>query len=153
MLQGREGERVMSNKLGIDFPMFEQLRKKLESIEGQALDKAVDKALKESNAYIASQLETAMQPHNKTGKTESSLLKNTEVLKTGTEYSANTGFKISAGGLPSIFLMYGTKVHGQPHVKPDKKLYNALYGPATKKKIQEIQANAFFETIDEVMKK
>jgi hypothetical protein len=49
--------------------------------------------------------------------------------------------------------MYGTKVHGQPHVKPDKNLYNAIYGNATKKRIQEIQANAFYSMIDEVMKK
>lgn len=143
----------MSTKLEIDFPMFDELKKKLEAIEGNALDRAVTKALEESNAFIAAQLDEAMQPHKRTGKTESTILKNTNVQKTGTEFSANTGFSIHEGGLPSIFLMYGTKVHGQPHVKPDKKLYNALYSPATKKKIQEIQANAFFETIDEVMKK
>ena len=73
--------------------------------------------------------------------------------KNGTEYSANAGFKISDGGLASIFLMYGTKIHGQPHVSPDKKLYNAIFGATTKKKIQEIQAQAFFKMIDEVMKK
>lgn len=142
----------MSTKLELDFSMLKTLQSKLEEIDG-ALDRAVTIALEDSNALIAQQLENAMTKHRKTGKTESTILKNTDVLKTNTEYSANTGFKISQGGLPSIFLMYGTQVHGQPHIQPDRELYNAIYGAATKKKIQEIQANAFFNTIDEVMNK
>ena len=31
----------MSTKLEIDFPMFDELKKKLEAIEGNALDRAV----------------------------------------------------------------------------------------------------------------
>lgn len=143
----------MSTKLELNFPMLDKLTKQLQEIEGNALDRAVEKALEDSNAFVASQLDAAIKPHHRTGRTENSLLKDTEVKKNGTEYSANAGFKISDGGLASIFLMYGTKVHGQPHVSPDKKLYNAIFGAATKKKIQEIQAQAFFEMIDEVMKK
>lgn len=143
----------MSTKLELNFPMLDKLTKQLQEIEGNALDRAVEKALEDSNAFVASQLDAAIKPHHRTGRTENSLLKDTEVKKNGTEYSANTGFKISDGGLASIFLMYGTKVHGQPHVSPDKKLYNAIFGAATKKKIQEIQAQAFFKMIDEVMKK
>ena len=52
----------MSTKLEIDFPMFDELKKKLEAIEGNALDRAVTKALEESNAFIAAQLDEAMQP-------------------------------------------------------------------------------------------
>lgn len=143
----------MSTKLELEFPMLDKLTKQLREIGGNALDRAVEKALTDSNAFVAAQLDDAIKPHHRTGKTGNSLLKDTEVQKNGTEYSANTGFKISGGGLASIFLMYGTKVHGQPHVSPDRKLYNAIFGAATKKKIQEIQANAFFEMIDEVMKK
>lgn len=142
----------MSTKLELDFPMLETLQRKLEEVDG-ALDSAVTTALEDSNALIAQQLEAAMSKHRRTGKTQSTILKNTDVLKANTEYSANTGFKISEGGLPSIFLMYGTTVHGQPHIQPDIELYNAIYGADTRKKIQEIQANAFFKTIDEVMNK
>ena len=141
------------SKLELDFPMLDTLQKKLDSLGGEALDRAVENALTESNAFVAQQLETAMAKHNKTDKTMSTLLKQTEVLKAGTEYSANTGFDIAAGGLPSLFMMYGTQVHGQPHVTPDKALYDAIYGNATKKRIQEIQANAFYSMIDEVMNK
>ena len=136
----------MSTKLELDFPMLKTLQRKLEEVDG-ALDSAVTTVLEDSNALIAQQLEAAMSKHRRTGKTQSTILKNTDVLK------ANTGFKISEGGLPSIFLMYGTTVHGQPHIQPDRELYNAIYGAATRKKIQEIQANAFFKTIDEVMNK
>ena len=142
----------MANKLSFDFPMYEKLKKKLEALGGDVLDNAVDKAIADSHEYVTAQLEQAISPHRKTGKTASSLDKVPNVVKTGTEYSADVGFHITEGGLPSIFLMYGTKVHGQPHIQPDKALYNAIYGNATKKRIQEIQSSAFFETIGKVMK-
>ena len=143
----------MATKLEFDFPMLKKLQKQLEEIGGNALDEAVDKAITDSHAFVTKQLEDAIAPHQKTGRTERSLDKKADIIKTGTSYSADVGFHITEGGLPSIFLMYGTKVHGQPHISPDKKLYNAIYGTATKKKVQEIQAQAFFEMIEKVMKK
>ena len=148
----------MATKLEFDFPMLNKLQKQLEEIGGTALDEAVDKAISESHAFVTKQLEDAIASHKEPGKTEPgkterSLDKKADIIKTGTSYSSDVGFHITEGGLPSIFLMYGTKVHGQPHITPDKKLYNAIYGTATKKKVQEIQAQAFFETIEKVMKK
>lgn len=143
----------MATKLEFDFPMLKKLQKQLEEIGGNALDKAVDKAITDSHAFVTKQLEDAIAPHQKTDRTERSLDKKADIIKTGTSYSADVGFHITEGGLPSIFLMYGTKVHGQPHIAPDKKLYNAIYGTATKEKVKEIQAQAFFETIEKVMKK
>ena len=149
----------MATKLEFDFPMFKKLQKQLEEIGGNALDEAVDKALTESDKFVTMQLETAISEHTKpngkysNGDTLKSLDRTIEIVKTGFEYSDVVGFDIEHGGLPSIFLMYGTKVHGQPHITPDKKLYNAIYGTATKKKVQEIQAQAFFEMIEKVMKK
>lgn len=139
-------------KLEFDFPALDTLKKHLDEIGGDALDKAVKKALTESNELISSQLEAAIQPHRKTGRVESSLRKKADIEKTGTEYSMHVGFNISEGGLPSIFLMYGTTVHGQPHIQPDRKLYNAIYGNATKQKIQQLHAKAFRDMINEVMK-
>lgn len=143
----------MATKFEFDFPMLKKLQKQLEEIGGNALDEAVDKAITDSHAFVTKQLEDAIAPHQKTGRTERSLDKKADIIKTGTSYSADLGFHITEGGLPSIFLMYGTKVHGQPHIAPDKKLYNAIYGTATKEKVKEIQAQAFFETIEKVMKK
>ena len=140
-------------RVEFDFPMFDALKKKLEDIGGNALDEAVEDALTQSHAYVTAQLENAIAPHRRSGKVQSTLDKVPEVIKTGTEYYTDVGFDINEGGLPSIFLMYGTKVHGQPHEQPDVALFNAIYGAATKKKVSQIQEQAFFKHIDEVMKK
>lgn len=143
----------MANRVEFDFPMFDKLKKQLDEIGGNALDIAVEKALIESHNYVTQQLEAAISPHRRTGKTAGTLDKIPDVIKDGTTYYTDVGFDIGKGGLPSIFLMYGTTVHGQPHIAPDRNLFDAIYGNATKKKIQEIQENAFFKVIDEVMKK
>lgn len=143
----------MANRVEFGFPMLDVLKKKLEAIEGNALDNAVEKALTESHAFVTEQLEQAIAPHRRTGKVAGTLDKIPEVVKTGTEYYTDVGFDINEGGLPSIFLMYGTTVHGQPHVTPDRALFDAIYGTATKKRIQEIQQQAFFKAIEEVMNK
>ena len=109
----------MATKLEFDFPMLKKLQKQLEEIGGNALDVAVDKAITDSHAFVTNQLEDAIAPHQKTGRTERSLDKKADIIKAGTSYSADVGFHITEGGLPSIFLMYGTKVHGQPHITPD----------------------------------
>lgn len=138
-------------KLKLDFPGFDQLKSRLDEIGGKATEKAVESALKKSAAYANDQLASAMIPHNKTNKVIGSLSHDSEVEWTGTEAFIKVGFNIAEGGLPSIFLMYGTQVYGQPHVTPDRKLYDALYGTATKKQIQKIQEETFFETIKEAM--
>lgn len=143
----------MANRVSFEFPMFDTLRKQLEEIGGNALDNAVETALIESHKFVTNQLEAAIKPYHRTGKTESTLDRVPEVVKAGTEYYTDVGFDINAGGLPSIFLMYGTQVHGQPHIQPDRNLFNAIYGSATKKRVAEIQEQAFFKTIEEVMNK
>ena len=70
---------------------------------------------------------------------------------TGDTASVGVGFDISGGGLPSIFLMYGTKLHGQPHITPDRKLYDAVYGAKTRKEISKIQESAFQKVLERVM--
>ena len=75
----------MSTKLELDFPMLKTLQRKLEEVDG-ALDSAVTTALEDSNALIAQQLEAAMSKHRRTGKTQSTILKNTDVLKANTDF-------------------------------------------------------------------
>lgn len=143
---------MAKNKLSLDFPMYDHLKKQLEKAGGNALKTAVDKALTESARYADAQLEKAIAPHRKTGRTEDSLEGESRPKWSGTNASIDVGFDISNGGLPSIFLMYGTKVHGQPHVEPDRKLYNAIYGSKVKNQIKQIQEEAFFSIVREVVK-
>ena len=98
-------------------------------------------------------LMSLLAPHRKTGDTEKSLDKNPTVEWYGYEASENVGFHISEGGLPSIFLMYGTTVFGQPHIDPDKELHDAIYGTKTKKEVHKIQREVMEKAIERAMKK
>ena len=101
-------------------------------------------ALTEVGKLVTEQAEAAIQPHKRTGRTESALLKQPTVEWTGEEATVHVGFDIANGGLPSIFLMYGT-----PRMKKDAKLYNAFYGAETQKRIEEIERKAFEKAIEE----
>lgn len=141
------------NKLSVDFTGVEQYLKQLEQLSGEAPKRAIEGALKQSQQYVAQQAEAAMKPHRESGDTAKSIIKNAPVEWTGdTEAAIPAGFKISEGGLPSIFLMYGTEIHGQPHITPDRKLYNAVYGAATKRKVRELQEKAFDKVLERVMR-
>lgn len=143
---------MAKNKLSLDFPMYDHLKQQLEKAGGNALKTAVDKALTESARYTDEELEKAIAPHRKSGRTEKSLEGESRPEWSGTNASIDVGFDISNGGLPSIFLMYGTKVHGQPHVEPDRKLYNALYGSRVTNQIKKIQEDAFRSITEQVFK-
>lgn len=139
------------NKMTVDFKGFGTLKKQLDALGGNATERAVESALKASQNIVAKNVSTAMQPHNKTGDVAKSIIDGAPVEWTGDTATIGVGFKISQGGLPSIFLMYGTQVYGQPHVKPDKNLYDAVYGTAVKKQIREIQKQAFETVLKRVM--
>ena len=140
------------NKLTLDFPMFDTLKKQLNEAGGNALTTAVEDALKASAAFADTQIKAAIAPHRKTGKVEESLDNHPDQVEWyGTSASIPVGFDLKDGGLPSLFLMYGTKVHGQPHVAPDRKLYDAIYGSKVKKQIQKIQGEAFLSVVKKVI--
>lgn len=140
-------------KISIEFDGYDILERKLKEIGGNA-QKTAENALKASHYHVTKKLETAIKPHKKTGETESSLRKMPIVEWTGNMVAeAKVGFHISDGGLPSIFLMYGTQVHGQPHIAPDKKLYDAIYSTKTRKEIQKIQREVYEKSIERTMKK
>lgn len=140
------------NKLEIDFTGFDVLKKQLDEIGGNATERAVESALKASQNVVAKSVSAAMSPHNKTGDVSRSIVDSKPVEWTGDTAAVGVGFDILDGGLPSIFLMYGTQLHGQPHVKPDRNLYNAVYGTAIKKQIRKIQQEAFEKVLERVMK-
>ena len=99
-----------------------------------------------SASYVDSQLKAAIAPHRRTGTVEQSLDTHPNKVEwSGTNASIQVGFNLDDGGIPSIFLMYGTKVHGQPHVQPDKKLYDAVYGSKNKKTSSENTGRSIYE--------
>ena len=133
-------------KLGIEFDGFEKLIQKLEEVEGAA-EQATENALVATHELVTRNLQAAIAPHRRTGETEESLKRNAEVTWVGTTAEVEVGFDIENGGLPSVFLMNGTKVNGTPRVKPDPKFKNAIYGAKTKKEIAELQEKEFRKCI------
>lgn len=140
-------------KLTIDFEAFDVYRKKLDEIGGNATERAVESALKASQNVVAKKVDAAMMKHIESGKTKGAIVTRDPVQWAGDVASIGVGFDISEGGLPSIFLMYGTQLHGQPHITPDRNLYNAVYGAAVKKQIRNIQREAFEKVLERTLGK
>ena len=151
------------NKVSMTGDLFLDYARKLEDLGGSIKD-TVDKVLEKSAKYVNENLEKDIKIHRRTGKTEKSLRKNEQKVEwEGAVASVPVGFSIRKGGLPSIFLMYGTPKHGpvgkrpgatgHPGTKQDKKLYNDVYGAAIKRKVQEIQEKVFAEDIEKIMNK
>lgn len=128
-------------KLKLEFDGFEEVVNRLKKLDGDVKD-ITEKALEASRDYVVPNLHSAMAPHRRTGKTEGAIDEKSRVEWTGTLAKISVGFDLKHGGLPSIFLMYGT-----PKMKKDQKLYNAIYGTATQNKIKQIQEDIFYDEI------
>lgn len=143
------------NKLTLDFDdvILGTLQRRLNEVGGNA-KQAAESALKASHNHVTKKLKSAIQPYEQTGKTKKSLRETPIVEWTGDIIAeAKVGFNISDGGFPSIFLMYGTTVYGQPHIKPDNTLKNAIYGIVVKNEIRKIQLDVYKKSIERAMKK
>lgn len=136
----------MTKKNKLEFDGFEQVIARLHKLDGDVRG-TTEKALKETHKYITANARKAIAPHRQTGTTEKSLVENAHIEWAGSVASVKTGFDIKNGGLPSIFLMYGT-----PRMDKDQKLYNAFYGTRTKKEVKKIQEDIFYDEIRRVDK-
>lgn len=141
----------MGAKLGIEFDGFDILSKKLKDLDGDVRS-ATESALKASHQIVTRKVSAAIAPHRESGETAGSIERDSKVTWTNDVAEIGVGFNISEGGLASIFLMYGTQLHGQPHITPDRKLYDAVYGSQTKKEIRQIQEEVILKRIERVMK-
>ena len=109
---------------------------------GTDIKEVANEALTETHNLVTEGVEPIIRKHKLTGATEASLRRKSNVEWAGNTAAVKTGFDISNGGLPSIFLMYGT-----PKMKKDQQMYNAFYGKSTKDKIIEKQSDVFYEAI------
>ena len=128
-------------KFGVEFEGFNELIDRIEKLNGD-LKSVTEKALTESFKLVTPDLHQAMQKHKQTGRTEGSIVDNSTVEWNGDTASIKVGFNIKNGGLPSIFLMYGT-----PRIPKDQALYNAIYGKKTQEEIRKLQEEIFYEEI------
>lgn len=136
---------MAKNKMTIEFEGFDELLSELKKLEGDA--KAVaEEALLETQRIVAERANDAMKKHHRTGRTQGSIITNSAPEWEGFTGVAGVGFKIRDGGLPSIFLMYGT-----PRAPKDTAVYNAVYGSSTRKAIEEAQREVFLKAVAERM--
>ena len=138
---------MAKKKFGLDLDGLEEFAKRLENIN-VSVQETAEEALSETHAHVTRKVEAAVagSKYNfqRTGKTKSTLQKSPNITWEGSIATVRVGFDISNGGLPSIFLMYGT-----PSITPDKTLYNAFYGGKTKKEIKDIQQSVFINKLIE----
>lgn len=133
------------NRIGMSFAGFQEMAAEFDAIGGN-LREVVMECLEKSHALVTPKLHADMSRHRLTGKTEASILDNAQVEWSGTKASIDVGFDIRSGGLPSVFLMYGT-----PRMKKDTKLYNDIYGKKTRDEIKALQEGIFRRKMDEIM--
>ena len=152
----------MAKFFGINFKGFDEMAEKLTKMDGN-IKHAVTRCLEAIPPIINPRLESDMQKHNDSGDTLESLEKNANVVWSGTVGKIDVGFHITKGGLPSIFLMYGTAKHApanqfgkysnkqQRGVTKDQKLYDDFYGTGVRRQIYEKQRQIMAEEIKKQM--
>lgn len=128
-------------KIKIEFDGFTELLERFEEME-KDLKPAVEKALKETHRIMTPGIKSAIAPHRLTGETEGSLRESPRVEWNGLVGSIDIGFDISDGGLPSVFLMYGT-----PKIRPDMNLWSAIYGDAVTRRVEDAQRRILMEEL------
>lgn len=148
-------------KRGIDFSGFEELAAEFEKLGGD-VKKIAEECLEVVPEMINPNLRKDMQRHKRTGKTAESIIENPKVEWQGNIGKIPVGFDLKNGGMPSIFLMYGSPRHApknqyggakspnakdNPGFAADKKLYNDIYGTAIKRKIGEEQEKILTDAI------
>lgn len=137
-------------KLKLEFEGMQELTKAINDAGGN-VQEAADRALKATHAYITPKLESRMALHHQTGETVGSLQKTADIEWEGTsKASVKVGFKIRDGGLPSIFLMWGTPKRKKSKMPRDVVLYTAAFGQSTKQEVAAIQQQEMEKALREI---
>lgn len=147
------------NRIGLQFQGWEEYMAKLDRLGGShGMKKGVEEALTESKKHVNPLIEKAVEKNKlpakgkySFGDTKESIDKEMSVEWSGMTGEIKVGFDFSKSGMKSIFLMYGTKVHGTPRMSPVSGLKNAIYGAKTKREIAEIQENVLKDYVNRIM--
>lgn len=147
---------------GIIFDDFLNMSDQYQKLGGDLKEIAGD-CLKFIPKKVNPKLKKAIDKHERTGRTAKTLVEGQAPTWAGNVATIQVGFDISNGGLPSVFLMYGTARHTpvnkygtpknpgareNPGIEADKKLYNAIYGSAIQREISAEQEKIFTEAIE-----
>lgn len=139
---------MAKSKVVIEFEGFEEVTARLTKLGGD-VQKTTEKALKEAHRIVTNKALESVQPQNlpakgkySSGRTMKSLVHQANVEWAGGVASVRVGFNIKKGGLPSIFMMYGT-----PRYMKNQKMYNAFFSKKTRDEIMKIEEDIFYGEI------
>ena len=138
-------------KIKLEFAGFDEVLKKLNNLDADT--KAITtEALQASFDIVTAKADKAVAKGNlpaggkySSGGTEKSLVKELKITWTDTEASAPVGFNIKKGGLPSIFMMYGT-----PRYMKNQALYDAFYSDQTEGEVLSAQKEVFYKALEKL---
>lgn len=144
----------MSNKASMDFSGFQSLMRELEKLNADT--KAIaDKALEKTFDIVTEKAKDAANPANypakgkySTGRTAESLKTTCKIYWQGTEATVDVGYSISAGGLQSIFMIYGTPKHMKVQA-----MYDAFFGNKTLQEVRNAQRAVLMDAVNEALNK
>lgn len=151
-------------KFGLEFAGFNEVLERYKKLGGN-LKGITEKCLEFIPAEINPNLQADMARHH-SKRVVKSISTDKKVEWEGLRAGVKVGFEINKGGLPSIFLMYGTAKHvpknqyGTPKragarmnggITADKKLYSDVYGRSIHKKIGEKQEAILAKEIQKIM--
>lgn len=131
----------MGGKAKIDFYGTSELLQKLEKAGGN-VEKAIVNALKKSAEKPKAEMLEYIRQHKLSGATEESFTE--EIKSEGDKIYMKVGFDIKKGGLPAVFLNYGT-----PRIAPSFFVDNAIENNIDEIKRVQLEAlnNAFKELL------
>ena len=136
---------MAKSKIGLEFSGFDEMIERLDKADGD-IKGAVEECLTAAEQTVAGKLHSDMKRHHRSGRTEKAIIDDAQVKWEGTTASISVGFDLKNGGLPSVFLMYGT-----PRMPKDQKVYNDVYGSATKKEVAKLQEEAVKRRLTEAL--
>lgn len=123
---------MAKNTMKLDLNGFKELLERIQKAGGN-IDTAAEKALVESAKRFMEDLKNGIKKHHRTGLTEASLNDPTQIEREGNRLTLKVGFDLGKGGLPALFLEYGT-----PRVKAEPFIQSAIQrNQAKSRKIQK----------------
>ncbi len=106
------------NSLKLELSGVEELLRSIEKMGGD-VNAAAEKALLASAVPFHQELKVAIKKHRRSGLTESTLREPKQVKWEGNRCTLEVGFNLKSGGLPALFLEYGTpRMKARPFIRP-----------------------------------
>lgn len=137
--------------VNLEFTGFDEILKKLTKLEADT-QKIAEEALTETHKIITAKAESAVAKSNlpahgkfSHGETEKSIKRDPDITWNGTIGSVAVGYNIKKGGLPSIFMMYGS-----PRYMKVQAVYDAFYGSQTEGEVRNAQKEIFYKAMEEL---